>query len=949
MRGAKRGHHSDRPKYSMPSRIKNRAAPAVTSEAGQLPFSRRLQNAWNGSLRFRLFALGLMPLVIAFPFVIAVLVLIGGERANNLLYSNLHSNLAGARNYLNQVKTDAGVRVDQLVKSERLIQLLHSKTNRRELDQMLATAARGSGLDFLVIAESDGNVIGSSTGVAAGARVPDSFVIRQARIGVANAGYERFEGNQLGAFSPHFPADAKVEISPMQSNKPLAETRGVMINAAAHFPLAADDTDAILIGGILLNKDFALIEHMRAIIFPVGTLPDDTEGMTSILVDDTTVAISRERRQGLRIIGTRAPPEVTATVLGKGLPWTGRIEFGNESYIAGYEPIIDGDGQSIGMIGAGFPDAPYHKAILLILGMIAGLLALTMLGISVLFLRTGRELTQRLASIAGTVTKVRQGDRNARVGDSSRNDELGQLARHFDVLLDTISYQDEMRRATLQAIGDEASRRRALFEHERDGVMILNPDGSVFEANPKCVAMLGYATDELLQLRPRDWDAHFSASELDNMLASVGTDGAFFETVHRRKDGSTYPAEVSVSLAQWGEKTFWLVLQRDISERKAVDAELAEYRINLERLVEERTLELNNRSEQLNAIFTLSPDGLVSFDADHRIIFANQAFLRMANFDSSEIVDLDEAAFSERLRKKCVANSSFPGVAVLRALRRKLVANEENSQPVETRRQLMELAGPGNRVLEVGIRLSEAENVSQILYFRDVTHETEVDRMKSEFLSMAAHELRTPMASIYGYSELLMLDDFDDAMRRDMAGTIFHQSELMVSIINELLDLARIEARRGMDFVVERQSLPDIVAEVVAGYKPPEGRELPVVAKPDGPVLVSVDRKKIQQSVLNIVSNAYKYSPNGGEISVNFRKAAGRIGIEIRDHGIGMSAEERSRVCERFYRADTSGKIPGTGLGMSIVKEIIELHGGSVELESQMGIGSKVTLWIPFD
>jgi PAS domain S-box-containing protein len=934
---------------SVPDHIKNPAALDDTPDVGRLPFLIRLHRAWSGSLRFRLFSLGLMPLVIAFPFVIAVLVLIGGERANNLIFANLHSNLAGTRNYLNQVKTDAGVRVDQLVKSERLIQLLHTKPNRRELDQLLVTAARGSGLDFLVIAESDGSVIGSSTGVAAGAKVPDSFVIRQARIGIANAGYERFEGSQLSAFSPHFPDDAKVETSPKQSNNLLAETRGLMINAAAHFPLTASETDSILIGGILLNKDFTLIEHMRAIIFPVGVLPEDSEGVTSIHVYETTVAISRERRNGMRIIGTRPPPEVAASVFGKGLPWTGRIEFGGESYIAGYEPIVDGDGRRIGMLGAGFPYAPYQKAILLMLGMIAGLLALTMLVISVLFLRTGRELTQRLASIAEAVTKVRHGDRNARVGGSSRNDELGQLAHHFDALLNTIADQDELSRTSQQVISDEASRRRALFEHERDGVVILNPDGSVFEVNPKGAAMLGYGVDEFSRLRLWDWDAYYSAYELDQVLASVGAEGVFFETKHRRKDGSTYPAEVSVSLAHWGEKTFWLILSRDISERKAVDAELAEYRINLEHLVDERTRELNNRSEQLNAIFTLSPDGFVSFDADRKIIFANQAFLRMASFDISEINNLDEARFSDLLQKKCVANSSFPGVAALRAVRRKLVANEESIEPNETRRQLMQLAGPGNRVLEISIRLSETENVSQILYFRDVTHETEVDRMKSEFLSMAAHELRTPMASIYGYSELLMQDDFDDAMRRDMAGTIFRQSELMVSIINELLDLARIEARRGMDFVVERQSLSEIVAAVIAGYKLPDGREPPVLGKLDWPIFVSVDRKKIQQSVLNILSNAYKYSPSGGAVSINCRKAAGRIGIEIRDQGIGMSAKERNRVCERFYRADTSGKIPGTGLGMSIVKEIIELHGGSVELESQIGAGSTVTLWIPCD
>ena len=124
-----------------------------------LPLVQRLRQNWNRSLRFRLLALGLMPLLIAFPVVIAVLVIVGGEKADTLLFSNLRSSLAGSRNYLDQVRQDAAARVDQLVKSERLAQLLHGRSNRRELDEALRTASRGSGLDFLVVALPDGTVI----------------------------------------------------------------------------------------------------------------------------------------------------------------------------------------------------------------------------------------------------------------------------------------------------------------------------------------------------------------------------------------------------------------------------------------------------------------------------------------------------------------------------------------------------------------------------------------------------------------------------------------------------------------------------------------------------------------------------------------------------------------------------------------------------------------------
>jgi signal transduction histidine kinase len=174
----------------------------------------------------------------------------------------------------------------------------------------------------------------------------------------------------------------------------------------------------------------------------------------------------------------------------------------------------------------------------------------------------------------------------------------------------------------------------------------------------------------------------------------------------------------------------------------------------------------------------------------------------------------------------------------------------------------------------------------------------------------------------------------------------------MSSIINELLDLARIESRRGKDFILERLSLQGLVADAVSGFKPPSERPAPLLPPPGTDLFVNVDRKKMQQALLNILSNAYKYSPQGGEVTVRYGTSEevgrlDRVGVEVHDQGIGMNAQQLGRVCERFYRADASGKIPGTGLGMSIVKEIVELHGGEVELASKVGTGTTVTLWLP--
>ena len=238
-----------------------------------------------------------------------------------------------------------------------------------------------------------------------------------------------------------------------------------------------------------------------------------------------------------------------------------------------------------------------------------------------------------------------------------------------------------------------------------------------------------------------------------------------------------------------------------------------------------------------------------------------------------------------------------------------------------------------------------------MLYLRDVTRELEVDRMKSEFLSSAAHELRTPMASIFGFAELLLRKSYPDERKREMIDTIHRQAKHLTNLVNELLDLARIEARAGKDFKLEELPLAPMINDAVAALLMPNDTRKVELDLPQSLPLVRVDPGKLRQALTNILSNAYKYSPNGGRIrlSIEERKGPDRdfIGVQVSDQGIGMTPEQLTHACERFYRADTSGNIPGTGLGLSLVKEIMQVQGGSIDMASEYGKGTTVTLWMP--
>jgi signal transduction histidine kinase len=208
------------------------------------------------------------------------------------------------------------------------------------------------------------------------------------------------------------------------------------------------------------------------------------------------------------------------------------------------------------------------------------------------------------------------------------------------------------------------------------------------------------------------------------------------------------------------------------------------------------------------------------------------------------------------------------------------------------------------------------------------------------------------MTSVHGFAELLTTDDFDTETARTIARTILRQSSLLVQMVNELLDLARIEAGGGRDFAFRTQPLAPIVRETIDGLLVPDDpRRAEMQSGAGYGVLVSVDAAQLRRALINVLSNAHKYSRGRGSIRVSLpeRSQDGRaeVGIRVEDEGIGMSPEQLRRVFERFYRADPGSAIQGTGLGMTLVKEIIEALHGSIEVSSHPARGTTVTLWLP--
>lgn len=347
---------------------------------------------------------------------------------------------------------------------------------------------------------------------------------------------------------------------------------------------------------------------------------------------------------------------------------------------------------------------------------------------------------------------------------------------------------------------------------------------------------------------------------------------------------------------------------------------------------------LTRSNGERNAILSLSPDGFVLIDKDGRVAYVNPAFLAMTQFVPAEVIGLSLHLLEQRMALLAEPARPLPTFAGMR----------------EGRAYTLNLQRPAKLVIRSLVRNIPNDMGGlhgQVMYFRDITQESEVDRIKSEFLSTAAHELRTPMASIYGFSELLLAREFDAATQRDLIQTIHRQTQNLINLVNELLDLARIEARGGKAFKMLEQELSPLLLNALAGqYVPPETHRLELDLPKQLPRVI-VDGEKFQQCLANVLSNAIKYSPQGGEVRISvMRRQAGpgeQVGLAIRDQGLGMTPDQISHIFDRFYRADASGAIPGSGLGMSLVKEIMDIFNGEVSVSSQPGEGTEVVLWLP--
>jgi PAS domain S-box-containing protein len=354
-------------------------------------------------------------------------------------------------------------------------------------------------------------------------------------------------------------------------------------------------------------------------------------------------------------------------------------------------------------------------------------------------------------------------------------------------------------------------------------------------------------------------------------------------------------------------------------------------------------------SRKSRAMLEAIADGVMVTDDGNRIVLFNDAAERLLGLHRNQV--------DGRLAGEFIGLFGKAGRAWQERLRRWQSAPAEISGGEYLAERITLDSG---KVLSVHLAPvgSGEEFIGTVAVFRDITQDVEVDRLKSEFVATVSHELRTPMTAIKGYTEILMMGatgPLNDAQRQFLK-IVKENSDRLGLLVNDLLDISRIESgqtRLNLDVVEITKLLEEIAASLREQCRT-AGKSLEIVVQtePDLPS-IQADPSRVSEILGNLAENAFLYTPEGGKITLRATARADGIQIDVADTGIGITPAERERLFERFYRGENPLVMatPGTGLGLPITKRLVEMHGGTIDVESEgvPGKGSTFHVLLPRD
>jgi PAS domain S-box-containing protein len=503
-------------------------------------------------------------------------------------------------------------------------------------------------------------------------------------------------------------------------------------------------------------------------------------------------------------------------------------------------------------------------------------------------------------------------------------------------------------------------------------VCIVSPIGIILEVNPALKEISGYEIEELIG---KSIEELFKREEIKSLLQETIKKGFVKgkELIFFTKEKEKIPVNVYIKLrkSERGEIIGYFLALFDLTDIKKAEAEIKKKIEELERLREKeiilrireraKTKDIERKVKELEemkkalmniledveeerkraeeernktlAVITNFVDGLLVFDKEGKVSLINPQAENFCKVKGKEVIGksiLELSQFSDFKPIVEAVGKELKGI-----FRKEVPIREDLILEVTT----------------VPIMIEE-EKIGTLMILHDVTREKMIERMKTEFVSISAHQLRTPLSAIKWTLKMFLDGDLGELTKeqREFLEKTYKSNERMINLINDLLNVARIEEGRYLyrpvlaDIVPICQSVIDSCKEEIEKKKLKFRFE-----KPKGLPKARVDVEKISLAIQNLLENAIRYNREGGEIEITLEEKEGKIKFSIKDTGIGIPKDQQHRVFTKFFRAPNAMKMEteGSGLGLFITKNIIEAHGGEIWFESEEGKGTTFYFTLP--
>jgi PAS domain S-box-containing protein len=542
----------------------------------------------------------------------------------------------------------------------------------------------------------------------------------------------------------------------------------------------------------------------------------------------------------------------------------------------------------------------------------------------------------------------------------------------------------------LEALKDSEEWHRALVETAGKGgqgiIVFQNKPGReacIVFANSTASEVLGYSPVEILTLSAEDM---LESSDLNNLKERYRKRQrgeqvpSHYESNLLRKDGTSPPVEASVNTMTYRGNIATLLFFKDITQRRQIQQELNKHRQHLEKLVAERTAELRETNEQLQheiterkqteeklqnseryyrSLIQNALDAMVVIGRDGIIDYGSPAIEPVRGYKPEEIVGTN--GFSEvhpedmpkaiKVYNELMRN---PGASVRTEVR---VRHKDDSWRIveAIARNLLDdpiVAGIIVNYRDVTEHRKAAEELEELYrQERDLRQQLEMEmKRRVEFTRALAHELKTPLTPMLISSQVLASELKEEPLL-SLARNLSRGASNMNSRIDELLDLARGEI--GMLQIkvetLDTSQLLREVAEYVSPVASSRGQSL-ILELPDSLPLVRADNVRLRQIVLNLLNNASNYTPEGGRITLRAGRKDANLIVEVEDNGPGIAEEEQQHMFEPYHRMEVAGeRLSGLGLGLTLCKTLVDLHGGQIWVKSRVGEGSTFSFSLPLE